>query len=54
MKKLSSIHHDEKTNVEFEDKCDAFIEAMYSASSDIENESNENDVRLALNSNSFE
>ncbi len=37
MKKLSLIQYEEKINIEFEDKCDAFIEAMYSESSDIEN-----------------
>jgi hypothetical protein len=53
MKKLSSIQYERKTNIEFENKCNAFIEAMYSMSSDIEN-MNENDTRLNLNSKSFE
>ncbi len=53
MKKLSSIQYERKTNIEFEDKCNAFIEAMYSVSSNIEN-TNENDIRLELDSKSFE
>ncbi len=52
MKKLSSIQYEKKTNIEFEDKCYAFIETMYSMSSDIEN-TNENDIRLKLDSESF-
>jgi L-lactate utilization protein LutC len=53
IKKLSSIQYERKTNIEFEDKCNAFIEAMYSVSSDIEN-TNEKDIRLKLNLESFE
>jgi hypothetical protein len=53
MKKLSSIQYERKTNIEFEDKCDAFVEAMYFESSDIEN-TNEKEIQLNLNSNSFE
>jgi hypothetical protein len=53
MKKLSSIQYERKTNIEFENKCNAFIEAMYSIPSEIEN-TNENDIRLKLNSESFE
>ncbi len=52
-KKLSLIQCERKTNIEFEIKCNAFIEAMYSMSSNIEN-TNENDIRLNLNSESFE
>ncbi len=54
MKKLSSIQYDEKTNIEFEDKCNAFIEAMYLVSSDIENTNEKNEFRLKLDSESFE
>ncbi len=54
MKKLSSIQYEEKTNIEFEDKCNAFIEAMYLVSSDIENTNDEDEIRLILNSESFE
>jgi hypothetical protein len=53
MKKLSSIHYERKTNIEFEDKCNAFIEAMYSVSSNIEN-IEKDEIRLNLNSESFE
>jgi hypothetical protein len=53
MKKLSSIQYKDKTNIEFEDKCNAFIETMYSISSNIENTSDETDIRLNLNSKSF-
>jgi hypothetical protein len=53
MKKLSSIHYEKKTNIEFENKCNAFIEAMYSVSSDIEN-TEKDEIRLNLNSESFE
>jgi hypothetical protein len=54
MKKLSSIQYEDKTNIEFEDKCNAFIEAMYSISSNIENTKDEAEIRLNLNSESFE
>jgi hypothetical protein len=54
MKKLSSIQYEDKTNIEFEDKCNAFIEAMYSSSSNIKNASDEIEIRLSLNSDSFE
>ncbi len=54
MKKLSSIQYEDKTNVEFEDKCNAFIEAMYSTSFEIENMSDDTEIRLNLNSKSFE
>jgi hypothetical protein len=50
MKKLSSIQYDEKTNIEFEDKCNAFIEAMYFVSSNIENTNEKNEFRLKLDS----
>jgi hypothetical protein len=53
MKKLSSIHYERKTNIEFEDKCNACIEAMYSVSSNIEN-TEKDEIRLNLNSKSFE
>jgi hypothetical protein len=52
MKKLSSIHYEKKTNIEFEDKCNAFIETMYFASSNIEN-TEKDEIRLNLNSESF-
>jgi hypothetical protein len=54
MKKLSSIQYDEKTNIEFEDKYNAFIEAMYLVSLNIENTNEKNEFRLKLNSESFE
>ncbi len=54
MKRLSSIQYESKTNIEFEDKCNAFIEAMYSIRSDTENTSDETDIQLNLNSESFE
>jgi hypothetical protein len=54
MKKLSSIQYEDRTNIEFEDKCNAFIEAMYSISSDIENTNDEAEIRLNLNSESFQ
>ncbi len=54
MKKLSSIQYERKINIEFEDKCNAFIETMYSTSSDVENTSDETKIRWKLNSNSFE
>jgi hypothetical protein len=54
MKKLSSIQYKGKTNIEFEDKCNAFIEAMYSISSEIENMSDDTEIRLNLNSKSYE
>jgi hypothetical protein len=53
MKKLPSIQFERKTNIEFEDKCNVFIEAMYLKSSNIENSSDENEIRLKLNSDSF-
>jgi hypothetical protein len=53
MKKLSSIHYNRKTNIEFEDKCIAFIEAMYLVSLNIEN-TEKDESRLNLNSESFE
>jgi flagellar hook-basal body complex protein FliE len=54
IKKLSSIQYEKKTNIEFENKCNAFIEAMYSISSNVENTSNETKIRLKLNSDLFE
>ncbi len=54
IKKLSSIQYDEKTNIEFEDKCNAFIKTMYLVSSNIENTNEKNEIRLILNSKSFE
>jgi hypothetical protein len=45
MKKLSSIQYERKINIEFEDKCNAFIETMYSTSSDVENTSDETKIR---------
>jgi hypothetical protein len=54
MKNLSSIQYKDKTNIEFEDKCNAFIEAMYSSSLNIKNTSDEIEIRLSLNSDSFE
>jgi hypothetical protein len=54
MKKLSSIKYEKKTNIEFENKCNAFIKAMYSTSLNVENTSDETKIRLKLNSNSFE
>jgi hypothetical protein len=54
MKKLSLIQYERKTNIEFENKCNVFIEAMYSISSNVENMSDETKIRLKLNSNSFE
>jgi hypothetical protein len=54
MKKLSSNQHEDKTNIKFEDKCNAFIDAMYSISSEIENTSDDTKIRLNLNSQSFE
>jgi hypothetical protein len=54
MKKLSSIQYKRKTNIEFEDKCNVFIEAMYSTSSNVENTSDETEIRLKLDSNFFE
>jgi hypothetical protein len=41
MKKLSSIQHEEKINIEFEDKYDAFVEAMHFESSNIQNTKDE-------------
>ncbi len=54
MKKLVSIQYKEKTNIEFEDKCDAFIDAMYFESSNIKNTCDESEIQLNLNSDSFE
>jgi hypothetical protein len=53
IEKLLSIQYEDKTNIKFENKCNAFIEAMYSISSNIENTSDETDIRLNLNSKSF-
>ena len=38
VEKLSFIIHNEKINVEFENKCDAFIENLFSSPSEIRNE----------------
>jgi hypothetical protein len=54
MKKISSIQYKEKTNIKFEDKCNAFIEAMYFVSSNIENTNEKNEIRLIVNSRSCE
>jgi flagella basal body P-ring formation protein FlgA len=53
IKKLSSIHYERKTNIEFKNKCNAFIEAMYLISSNIEN-IEKDEIRFNLNSESFE
>jgi hypothetical protein len=54
MKKFLSIQYEENTNIEFEDKCNAFIEAMYFVSLNIENTNKKNEIRLNFNSESFE
>ncbi len=53
MKKLSSIQYEGKTNIEFEDKYNVFIETMYSIPPNIENTSDESEIQLNLNSDSF-
>ncbi len=40
-------------SVEFENKCDVFIEVMYSESSNIKNTNDETKTRLNLNLDSF-
>jgi hypothetical protein len=50
MKKLSSIQYEKKTNIEFENKFNVFLEAMYSTSSNVENMNDETKIRLKLTS----